>query len=165
MNIDIETDISLRLETIKSLLEHLLVLDEQEYNNMMESKYNIGFTKPQLIAIENCLEDIFNDSDNFVNITNYRKQIYDFRMGLMEGVISQKEFDLKMIELENIYPFSIEDDTEEYVEKLNKRFQLIKNCISEAEELLIQMIKDNKFNFDAISFIFCSHIKKHFNQE
>ena len=72
MNIDIETDLELRLDTIKSLAEHLLVLDQEEHYKMMNPfRENTGFTIHQRIAFENCLDDVFNNQDNFVNITNY----------------------------------------------------------------------------------------------
>lgn len=48
MNIDIETDLQLRLETIKSLAEHFVVIDEEEYEKMMnqiEKKLVLLFLK------------------------------------------------------------------------------------------------------------------------
>lgn len=166
MNIDIETDIELRLSTIKELIEHLFVIDEKEHNKMMNpSKKNIGFTIPQRIALENCLEDIFNDSDNFLNITNYRKEVYEFRMGQMEGTISLEEFEAKMIELETKYPFSNEENIqdEDVIAKIDLRFKKINKCLYEAEEKLFSMIKDNQFNLQNLLEIFNLHILNHFN--
>lgn len=164
MNIDIQTDLVLRLETIKSLLEHLLVIDEEEYEKMMNpSREQLGFTISQRVAIENCLEDIFNDSDNFVNITNYRKEIYDFRMLQIEGTISSEEFESKMQELEIKYPFSIENEQdEEFITKIDLRYKKITNCINDAEDVLIDMIKDSNFCLDTVTIIFYKHINKYF---
>lgn len=162
MNIDIETDLQLRLETIKSLAEHLLVLDKEEYEKMMNPyRKQIGFTIPQRIALENCLDDIFNNCDNFVNITNYRKEVYDFRIGLIEGIISNEEFENKMFELETIYPFSIQDDLNNDIS--DHRYKLVEECIEEAEVVLIQMIKNNNFVFDNIINVLYTHIKKIFD--
>ncbi len=166
MNIDIQTDLELRLSTIKDLTEHLLVLDEEEHMKMMNpSRENIGFTIPQRIALENCLEDIFNDSDNFMNITSYRKEVYEFRLGQMEGTISVEEFEAKMIELETKYPFSYEESIqdEDIINKLDLRYKKISNCLTDAEEKLFSMIKDGKFDLQEILNVFNSHIINHFN--
>ncbi len=162
MNIDIETDLQLRLETIKSLAEHLLVIDEEEYEKMMNpNREKIGFTIPQRIALENCLDDVFNNCDNFANITNYRKEVYEFRMGQIEGIISDEEFDNKMFELETKYPFSIQDELNNDIS--DNRYKLVEECLDETEDLLIQMIKDNNFIFDNIINVIYTHIKKIFD--
>lgn len=162
MNIDIETDLQLRLETIKSLAEHLLVLDKEEYEKMMDpTREQIGFTIPQRIALENCLDDIFNNCDNFVNITNYRKEVYNFRIGQIEGIISNEEFDNKMFELESKYPFSIQDELNNDIS--DNRYKLVEECLEEVEDLLIQMIKNNNFEFDNIINVFYTHVKKIFD--
>ncbi len=162
MNIDIESDLQLRLETIKSLAEHLLVLDKEEYEKMMNpNRNNIGFTIPQRIALVNCLDDIFNNCDNFVNITNYRKEVYDFRIGQIEGIISNDEFDNKMFELETKYPFSIQDEFNNDI--ADNRYKLIEECLEEVEDILVQMIKDNNFVFDNIMNVIYFHVKKIFD--
>ena len=161
MNIDIETDLILRLDTIKSLAEQLLVLDQEQHYIMMNPKRaDSGLTIHQRIAFENCLDDIFNDEDNFVNITNYRKEVYEFRMLQLDGIISVKEFENKMIELETKYPFSISDMYNEDI--LDLRYTRINECINEVEDTLNQMIKENNFVFDNIVKIFHSHIIKLF---
>ena len=159
-----EQDLQLRLETIKELIEVMLIKDEDEHDLMIQlSKSNIGFTSRQKIAIENCLEDIFNDSDSFVNITNYRKEVYEFRMLQSEGMISQKEFDAKMIELEIKYPLSVEFYADSENEKQDIIYDKIRECMQEANETLIDMLSNNSFNLYQLVNIFNEYIIKHFD--
>ncbi len=159
-----EQDLQLRLETIKELIQVILIKDEEEHDLMLQlSKSNIGFTSRQKIAIENCLEDIFNDSDSFVNITNYRKEVYEFRMLQSEGMVSQKEFDAKMIELETKYPLSVGFYADSENEKQDIIYDKIRECMQETNETLIDMLANNSFDFNQLVNIISEYIIKHFD--
>ncbi len=162
-----EQDLELRLETIKELVEVMLIKDEEEHNLMIQlSRFNNGFTSRQKIAIENCLEDLFNDSDSFVNITNYRKEVYEFRMLQSEGMVSQKEFDIKMHELEEKYPFCVQffanTDADSENDKQEIIYNKIRECMLEANEALIDMLATNSLDINYLTNIFRMYIIKHF---